>query len=87
MNNQSLMGLSKMSLQPQSSSPPNSTKPFHIEADSSYFTTRAILSQISPEDGKWHLVAFFSKSLSPVKHNYEIHNKDMLAIIWPLQEW
>jgi hypothetical protein len=60
---------------------PNSTKPFHIEADSSDFVTRAVLSQVSPEDGKWHPVAFFSKSLSLVECNYEIHNKEMLTII------
>jgi hypothetical protein len=49
--------------------------------------TRAVLSEVSPEDGKWHPVAFFSKSLSLVEHNYKIHNKEMLAIIQSLQEW
>jgi hypothetical protein len=60
---------------------PDSTQPFCIEADSFDFATRAILSQVSPEDGKWHPVTFFSKSLSLVEHNYEIHDKEMLAII------
>jgi len=46
-----------------------------------------VLSQISLEDKKWHLVAFLSKSLSPVEQNYEIHDKEMLAIIRALQEW
>jgi len=32
-------------------------------------------------------VAFYSKSLSPVERNYEIHNKEMLAIIYMLEEW
>jgi len=32
-------------------------------------------------------VAFYSKSLSPVEWNYEIHNKEMLAIIRALEEW
>jgi len=41
----------------------------------------AVLSQISFEDEKWHPVAFLSKSLSPVEWNYEIHDKEMLAII------
>jgi hypothetical protein len=66
---------------------PDSTQPFHIEADSSDFATGAVLSQVSPEDGKWHPVAFFSKSLSLVEHNYEIHDKEMLTIIRSLQEW
>jgi hypothetical protein len=46
---------------------PNLTKPFRIEADSSDFTTGAVLSQVSSEDEKWHLVVFFSKSLSLVE--------------------
>src|SRR6266581_4940816 len=66
---------------------PDSTKPFRIEADSSDFATGAVLSQVSPADEKWHPVAFFSKSLSPVERNYEIHDKEMLAIIRSLQEW
>jgi len=32
-------------------------------------------------------VAFYSKSLSPVEWNYEIHDKKMLAIICALEEW
>ena len=46
---------------------PDSTRPFRIEADSSDFATGAVLSQVSMEDGKWHPVAFFSKSLSPIE--------------------
>jgi hypothetical protein len=65
---------------------PDSTQPFPIEADSSDFATGAVLSQVSPEDGKWHPVTFFSKSLSPVECNYKIHDKEMLAIIRSLQE-
>ena len=32
-------------------------------------------------------MAFYSKSLSLVKQNYEIHDKEMLAIICTLEEW
>jgi len=45
------------------------------------------LSQQSPEDNKWHPVAFLSKFLSPVERNYEIHDKEMLAIVRALEEW
>jgi len=38
-------------------------------------------------DGKWHPIAFYSKSLSSVERNYEIHDKEMLAIICTLEEW
>ena len=66
---------------------PNLTQPFHIEADSSDFATGGVLSQLSQDDGKWHPVAFLLKSLGAVEQNYEIHDKEMLAIIRALEEW
>jgi len=65
---------------------PQESDPFWIEVDSSDFATGAVLSQQSMMDGKWHPVAFYSKSLSSVEWNYEIHDKEMLAIIYPLEE-
>jgi hypothetical protein len=66
---------------------PDDSKPFRIEADSSDFATVAVLSQQSSEDRKWHPVAFLSKSLSAVERNYDIHDKEMLAIVRVLEEW
>jgi len=66
---------------------PQDSEPFHIEANSSDFTSRAVLSQQLPGEEKWHPVAFYSKSLSPVERNYKIHDKEMLAIIRVLEEW
>jgi len=37
-------------------------------------------------DGKWYPIAFYSKSLSFMEQNYEIHDKEMLAIICMLEE-
>ena len=39
------------------------------------------------KDGKWRLVAFLSKSLNETERNYEIHDKEMLAIIRGLESW
>ena len=64
----------------------DNSRPYHVEADSLDFSTGAVLSQQDPEDDKWHPIAFLSKSLSPVKWNYEIHDKEMLAIIQALEE-
>jgi transposase InsO family protein len=66
---------------------PDNSRPFRVEADSSDFATGAVLSQQSPDDDKWHPVAFLSKSLSAVERNYEIHDKEMLAIIRAMEEW
>jgi len=65
---------------------PQDSEPFWVEADSSNFATRAVLSQQSMTDGKWHPVVFYSKSLSSMERNYKIHDKEMLAIIHALEE-
>jgi len=66
---------------------PQDSEPFYIEADSSDFASRAVLSQQLPGEEKWHPVAFYSKSLSLVEWNYKIHDKEMLTIIHMLEEW
>jgi len=66
---------------------PQDSEPFWVEADSSDFATGAVLSQQLTADGKWHPIAFYSKSLSSVERNYKIHNKEMLAIIRALEKW
>jgi len=65
---------------------PQNSEPFWIEADSPNFATRAVLSQQSTTDKKWHPIVFYSKSLSSVEQNYKIHDKEMLAIIHALEE-
>jgi len=59
---------------------PQNSEPFWIKADSSDFTTEAVLSQQSTTNRKWHPVAFYSKSLFSMEQNYKIHDKEMLAI-------
>jgi len=66
---------------------PQDSEPFWVEVDGSDFATGAVLSQQSTADGKWHPIVFYSKSLSSVERNYEIHDKEMLAIIHALEEW
>jgi len=66
---------------------PQELDPFRIKVDSLDFATGAVLSQQSTTDGKWHPIAFYSKSLSSVERNYEIHDKEMPAIICALEEW
>ena len=42
---------------------------------------------IKCKDNKWRLVAYISKSLNETKRNYEIHDKEMLAVIRCLEAW
>ena len=51
-----------------------------VEADALDFVTEGVLS-MKCEDEKWRPVAYISKLLNKAKRNYEIHDKEMLAII------
>ena len=60
--------------------------PFRLETDASDYACGAVLSQ-QQEDGRWLPVAYLSKSLTAPERNYEIHDKEMLAIVRALEEW
>jgi len=65
---------------------PDIDKEFRVEADASNFATGGVLL-IKYEDNKWRPVAYISKSLNKTERNYEIHNKEMLAVIRCLEAW
>ena len=56
-----------------------------LETDTSDGVVAGILTQCWV-DG-WHPITFYSKSMSGAEWNYEIYDKEMLAIICTLQEW
>ncbi|KAF8829214.1 hypothetical protein HHX47_DHR3000714 [Lentinula edodes] len=64
---------------------PRETGKFRIEADSSDYANGAVLLQ--NVDGKWRPVAFRSRSLNEVERNYEIYDKEMMAIMDSLSDW
>lgn len=64
----------------------NPDKPYMMETDASDYAYGAVLSQ-KAEDGKEHPIAFLSKSLSPAERNYDIFDKEMLAVVKPLGHW
>ena len=57
-----------------------------LETDTSDLVTGGILSQYDNE-GILHLVAFYNKSMIPVKCNYYIYDKELLAIICCFEHW
>ncbi|QRW17624.1 Retrotransposable element Tf2 protein [Rhizoctonia solani] len=65
---------------------PDTTRQFYVECDASDYATGAILSQRNSE-GKLAPVAYLSKSLSPAKKNYNIFDKELLAVIRAFKEW
>ena len=56
-----------------------------IETDASDFALGAILSQF--QDKRLHPVAFHSRKLNSAERNYEIHDKELLAILEAFMEW
>ena len=65
---------------------PDHTRPFQIEADASKYASGAVLTQCDV-NGDRHPVAFISKTFSPAERNYEIYDRELLAIIRALEEW
>ena len=59
---------------------PDQTRPFQIETDASKYATGAILTQLD-SNGDRHSISFISKTLSLAEKNYEIYDRELLAII------
>jgi len=57
-----------------------------IETDASKYVCSAILSQ-KCQDGKWRPVAYRSKTMSDAECNYDIHDKELLAIVQAFHKW
>jgi hypothetical protein len=57
-----------------------------VETDASDYVSAGVLSQYDDE-GILHPVAFFSKKHTPAECNYEIYDKELMAIIRAFEEW
>jgi len=57
-----------------------------VETDATDFVSATVLSQFNDE-GNLHPVAFFSNKHSPTECNYEIHDKELMAIVRAFEEW
>ena len=64
----------------------DSALPSIIETDASDYAVGAIHSQIQ-KSGKIHPCAFLSRKFSPAEMNYDIHDKEMVAIVLAFKEW
>jgi len=61
-------------------------KKMRMEVDTSDYATEGVLS-MKCKDGRWWLVTYLLKSLNEMERNYEIHDKEMLAVIRELENW
>jgi hypothetical protein len=57
-----------------------------VETDASGYTTGGVISQLG-DDGFWHPIAFRSESMTETERNYEVYDRELLAIIRALEDW
>ncbi|KAG1927215.1 hypothetical protein F2P79_024404 [Pimephales promelas] len=66
---------------------PDPKRQFIVEVDASEIGVGAVLSQRSSQDDKVHPCAFYFHRLSPAERNYDVGNRELLAIRLALGEW
>ena len=58
-----------------------------LSTDASGYATSGVLEQKQQEDDLYHPVAFRSQSMTATERNYEIYDRELLAIIQALEDW
>jgi len=61
-------------------------KKMRMEVNTSDYATEGVLL-MKCADGRWRLVAYLFKSLNKTEQNYEIHDKEILAVIRELEAY
>lgn len=63
----------------------NSKKPRSVETDVSDYAIAAVLKQLGDNSKDW-VVAYYSRKMIKEERNYNIHDKELLAIVKALKE-
>jgi hypothetical protein len=58
-----------------------------MEVDALAFATGGVILQEQTSDGLHHPIAFRLESLFKLERNYEIYNRELLAIVRGLEDW
>uniref|UniRef100_A0A1A8FIG4 Gypsy retrotransposon integrase-like protein 1 n=1 Tax=Nothobranchius korthausae TaxID=1143690 RepID=A0A1A8FIG4_9TELE len=66
---------------------PDHTRQFTVEVDASDAGVGAVLSQVNPHDNALHPCAFFSRRLTTAERNYDVGDRELLAVKLALEEW
>jgi transposase InsO family protein len=62
-----------------------SGEPLRMETDASDLAMGMCAKQ--ERDGKWHPVAYHSKKFTSAEENYDVHDKELLAVVVSLEHW
>lgn len=60
--------------------------PTRVETDASGYATGGVIEQ-KHADGFWHPVAYLSEGMTETERNYEIYDRELLAIVRALEAW
>ena len=58
---------------------------FRVETDASGHAIGGVLSQ--EQEGKWKPITFLLRTMQPAEQNYEIYDKELLAIVEAHAKW
>jgi transposase InsO family protein len=62
-----------------------SNEPLRFETDASDLAIGMCAKQ--EREGKWHPIAYHSRKFTPAEENYDVHDKELLAIVVALEHW
>jgi len=65
---------------------PHPKRKMRLETDASRYTIGGVLSQ-QQENNLWKPVAYLSKAINETERNYEIYDRELLAIMEGLKQW
>ena len=65
---------------------PNLSAPFTVATNASKYASGAILLQ-TDLNGDWHPCSYLSQLFSPAERNYDIYDRELLAVIRTLKSW
>jgi hypothetical protein len=60
-------------------------QPLRFETDASNLALGGCMSQ--PHEGKWHPIAYYSRKFTGPEERYDVHDKELLAIVACLKHW